>query len=115
MGDRTREQSYTRTKNILGFLDESEFKQFDAYNPETIRSLKLKQIVIDKLYNKNRKEVTTIDQARHIIETATTINETSSTKDEIIRETTNKPKNAIEAFGNLMKNKKTRIIRRIKK
>ena len=51
----------------------------------------------------------------HIIETATTINETSSTKDEIIRETTNKPKNAIEAFGNLMKNKKTRIIRRIKK
>ena len=107
--------AYTRTKNILSFLDESEFKQFDAYNPETIRSLKLKQIVIDKLYNKNRKEVTTIDQARHIIETATTINETSSTKDEIIRETTNKPKNAIEAFGNLMKNKKTRIIRRIKK
>ena len=107
--------AYTRTKNILGFLDESEFKQFDAYNPETIRSLKLKQIVIDKLYNKNRKEVTTIDQARHIIETATTINETSSTKNEIIRETINKPKNAIEAFGNLMKNKKTRIIRRIKK
>lgn len=107
--------AYTRTKNILGFLDESEFKQFDAYNPETIRSLKLKQIVIDKLYNKNRKEVTTIDQARHIIETATTINETSSTKNEIIREAINKPKNAIEAFGNLMKNKKTRIIRRIKK
>ena len=59
--------AYTRTKNKLGFLDETEFKQFDAYNPETIRSLKSKQYIIDKLYNKNRNGVTTLDQARHII------------------------------------------------
>lgn len=105
----------TRTKNKLGFLDETEFKQFDAYNPETIRSLKSKQYIIDKLYNKNRNEVTTLDQARHIIENAEKLSGTTQDKSELTSKPIIKPKNAIEAFENIMNNKKIKIIRRIKK
>lgn len=105
----------TRTKNKLGFLDETEFKQFDAYNPETIRSLKSKQYIIDKLYNKNRNEVTTLDQARHIIENAEKLSGTTQDKSELTPKPIIKPKNAIEAFENIMNNKKIKIIRRIKK
>ena len=107
--------AYTRTKNKLGFLDETEFKQFDAYNPETIRSLKSKQYIIDKLYNKNRNEVTTLDQARHIIENAEKLSGTTQDKSELTPKPIIKPKNAIEAFENIMYNKKIKIIRRIKK
>lgn len=107
--------AYTRTKNNLGFLDETEFKQFDAYNPETIRSLKSKQYIIDKLYNKNRNEVTTLDQARHIIENAEKLSGTTQDKSELTPKPIIKPKNAIEAFENIMNNKKIKIIRRIKK
>lgn len=107
--------AYTRTKNKLGFLDETEFKQFDAYNPETIRSLKSKQYIIDKLYNKNRNEVTTLDQARHIIENAEKLSGTTQDKSELTPKPIIKPKNAIEAFENIMNNKKIKIIRRIKK
>lgn len=107
--------AYTRTKNNLGFLDETEFKQFDAYNPETIRSLKSKQYIIDKLYNKNRNEVTTLDQARHIIEKAEKLSGTTQDKSELTSKPIIKPKNAIEAFENIMNNKKIKIIRRIKK
>lgn len=107
--------AYTRTKNKLGFLDETEFKQFDAYNPETIRSLKSKQYIIDKLYNKNRNEVTTLDQARHIIENAEKLSGTTQDKSELTPKLIIKPKNAIEAFENIMNNKKIKIIRRIKK
>lgn len=107
--------AYTRTKNKLGFLDETEFKQFDAYNPETIRSLKSKQYIIDKLYNKNRNEVTTLDQARHIIENAEKLSGTTQDKSELTSKPIIKPKNAIEAFENIMNNKKIKIIRRIKK
>ena len=107
--------AYTRTKNKLGFLDETEFKQFDAYNPETIRSLKSKQYIIDKLYNKNRNEVTTLDQARHIIEKAEKLSGTTQDKSELTSKPIIKPKNAIEAFENIMNNKKIKIIRRIKK
>jgi uvrD/REP helicase len=107
--------AYTRTKNKLGFLDETEFKQFDAYNPETIRSLKSKQYIIDKLYNKNRNEVTTLDQARHIIENAEKLSDTTQDKSELTPKPIIKPKNAIEAFENIMNNKKIKIIRRIKK
>lgn len=105
----------TRTKNKLGFLDETEFKQFDAYNPETIRSLKSKQYIIDKLYNKNRNEVTTLDQARHIIENAEKLSGTTQDKSELTSKPFIKPQNAIEAFENIMNNKKIKIIRRIKK
>lgn len=105
--------AYTRTKNNLGFLDETEFKQFDAYNPETIRSLKSKQYIIDKLYNKNRNEVTTLDQARHIIEKAEKLSGTTQDKSELTSKPIIKPKNAIEAFENIMNNKKIKIIRRI--
>ena len=105
----------TRTKNKLGFLDETEFKQFDAYNPETIRSLKSIQYIIDKLYNKNRNEVTTLDQARHIIENAEKLSGTTQDKSELTSKPIIKPKNAIEAFENIMNNKKIKIIRRIKK
>lgn len=107
--------AYTRTKNKLGFLDETEFKQFDAYNPETIRSLKSKQYIIDKLYNKNRNGVTTLDQARHIIENAEKLSGTTQDKSELTPKPIIKPKNAIEAFENIMNNKKIKIIRRIKK
>lgn len=107
--------AYTRAKNKLGFLDETEFKQFDAYNPETIRSLKSKQYIIDKLYNKNRNEVTTLDQARHIIENAEKLSGTTQDKSELTPKPIIKPKNAIEAFENIMNNKKIKIIRRIKK
>ena len=107
--------AYTRTKNKLGFLDETEFKQFDAYNPETIRSLKSKQYIIDKLYNKNRNGVTTLDQARHIIENAEKLSGTTQDKSELTPKPIIKPKNAIEAFENIMNNNKIKIIRRIKK
>lgn len=107
--------AYTRTKNKLGFLDETEFKQFDAYNPETIRSLKTKQYIIDKLYNKNRNEVTTLDQARHIIENAEKLSGTTQDKNELAPKPIVKAKNAFEAFENIMNNKKIKIIRRIKK
>lgn len=107
--------AYTRAKKKLGFLDETEFKQFDAYNPETIRSLKSKQYIIDKLYNKNRNEVTTLDQARHIIENAEKLSGTTQDKNELTPKPIIKPKNAIEAFENIMNNKKIKIIRRIKK
>lgn len=107
--------AYTRTKNKLGFLDETEFKQFDAYNPETISSLKSKQYIIDKLYNKNRNGVTTLDQARHIIENAEKLSGTTQDKSELTPKPIIKPKNAIEAFENIMNNKKIKIIRRIKK
>ena len=107
--------AYTRTKNKLGFLDETEFKQFDAYNPETIRSLKSKQYIIDKLYNKNRNGVTTLDQARHIIENAEKLSGTTQDKSELTPKPIIKPKNAIEAFENIMNNKKIKIIRKIKK
>lgn len=107
--------AYTRTKNKLGFLDETEFKQFDAYNPETIRSLKSKQYIIDKLYNKNRNEVTTLDQARHIIENAEKLSGTTQDKSEVTPKPIVKAKNAFEAFENIMNNKKIKIIRRIKK
>ena len=107
--------AYTRTKNKLGFLDETEFKQFDAYNPETIRSLKSKQYIIDKLYNKNRNGVTTLDQARHIIENAEKLSGTTQDKSELTPKPIIKPKNAIEAFENIINNKKIKIIRRIKK
>lgn len=99
----------------MGFLDETEFKQFDAYNPETIRSLKSKQYIIDKLYNKNRNGVTTLDQARHIIENAEKLSGTTQDKSELTPKPIIKPKNAIEAFENIMNNKKIKIIRRIKK
>lgn len=105
----------TRTKNKLGFLDETEFKQFDDYNPETIRSLKSKQYIIDKLYNKNRNGVTTLDQARHIIENAEKLSGTTQDKSELTPKPIIKPKNSIEAFENIMNNKKIKIIRRIKK
>ena len=107
--------AYTRAKKKLGFLDETEFKQFDAYNPETIRSLKSKQYIIDKLYNKKRNEVTTLDQARHIIENAEKLSGTTQDKSELTPKPIIKPKNAIEAFENIMNNKKIKIIRRIKK
>ena len=107
--------AYTRTKNKLGFLDETEFKQFDAYNPETIRSLKTKQYIIDKLYNQNRNEVTTLDQARHIIENAEKLSGTTQDKNELAPKPIVKAKNAFEAFENIMNNKKIKIIRRIKK
>lgn len=107
--------AYTRTKNKLAFLDETEFKQFDAYNPETIRSLKSKQYIIDKLYNKKRNEVTTLDQARHIIENAEKLSGTTQDKNEVTPKPIIKSKNAFEAFENIMNNKKIKIIRRIKK
>lgn len=111
--------AYTRTKNILGFLDEKEFKGFDTFNPETINTLKTKRMMVDYLYGKDRNKISTIEQAREIIESATTIDHSSilngRTKNEFVISNNTQPQNAIDAFGSLIKRKKTRVIRRVKK
>ena len=56
-----------------------------------------------------------MDQARHIIENAEKLSGTTQDKSELTPKPIIKPKNAIEAFENIMNNKKIKIIRRIKK
>jgi len=75
--------------------------------------------MVDYLYGKDRNKISTIEQAREIIESATTIDHSSilngRTKNEFVISNNTQPQNAIDAFGSLIKRKKTRVIRRVKK
>lgn len=76
--------AYTRAKNVLGFLDESDFTNFDTTSQHTLKELDKIEKLVNLALKKNTRVKVSKSNAGQIISTAVTIT----------KEDTKKPKNS---------------------
>lgn len=65
--------AYTRARNRLAFLDESDFTDFDLYNSGSMSSLKAIETMVKKILRKEKLPINNVETARTIVNNATTI------------------------------------------
>ena len=62
--------AYTRAKNILGFIDEKGFEEYDTYNPDNLKALDRIEETVRKILRKPLKRITSLTTAKTIADNA---------------------------------------------
>jgi ATP-dependent exoDNAse (exonuclease V) beta subunit len=98
--------AYTRAKKTLGFIDEKDFKKFDTSNLNTVSTLKRIERLVNYVLNKPTKISVNENNAKDIVKKAQIIDINTFKNNNKIN--LNKPtaKRKINAFADLLKNKK---------
>ena len=98
--------AYTRAKKTLGFIDEKDFKKFDTSNLNTVSVLKRIERLVNYVLNKPTKISVNENNAKDIVKKAQIIDINIFKNNNKIN--LNKPtaKRKINAFADLLKNKK---------
>lgn len=66
--------AYTRAKNILGFIDEKGFEEYDTYSSDSLKNLDKIEETVRKLLKKPLKHITSLATAKTIAESAIDLN-----------------------------------------
>jgi DNA helicase-2/ATP-dependent DNA helicase PcrA len=99
--------AYTRAKNVLGFIDEKDFDEFDFSSTNTLKALKRIELMVNKALNKSTKVIINENNAIDIINRAPKLNKDIFTSTTVnINSTGNKRK--ANSFADLLRNKKTK-------
>ena len=98
--------AYTRAKNILGFIDEKDFEKFDTSNVNSIATLRRIEYQVNRVLGKTTKTIINEETAKTIVANAKKIDKKIFTSSTIDFKTTTNNKRKINAFSNLLKNKK---------
>ena len=98
--------AYTRAKKTLGFIDEKDFKKFDTSNLNTVSVLKRIERLVNYVLNKPTRISVNENNAKDIVKKAQIIDINIFKNNNKIN--LNKPtaKRKINAFADLLKNKK---------
>jgi DNA helicase-2/ATP-dependent DNA helicase PcrA len=95
--------AYTRAKNILGFIDEKDFEQYDLSNVNNVRILNNIETQVNRVLGKNTKIIVNESNAAEIIRNATKIEKKIATSATVDINSTRKMNN----FSDLLKKRKT--------
>ena len=98
--------AYTRAKNTLGFIDEKDFEKFNISNSNSVATLRRIEYKVNKVLGKTTKIVINEETAKEIVKNAKDIDKKMFTSSTIDFNTTKNNKRKVNAFSNLLKNKK---------
>lgn len=99
--------AYTRAKNVLGFIDEKDFDEFDFSSTNNLKALQRIELMVNKALNKSTKIIINENNAIDIINRAPKINKNIFTSTTVnINASGNKRR--VNSFADLLRNKKTK-------
>ena len=99
--------AYTRAKNILGFIDDKDFTDFDFSSTNNMKILNRIELLVNKALNKSTKTIINENTARDIIENAKKIDANIYTS-VTINSSNSLNKRKVNSFADLLKNKKAK-------
>jgi superfamily I DNA/RNA helicase len=94
--------AYTRAKDVLGFIDEKDFDDFDATSVKSTSALARIEYQVNRILGKTTKTIINESSARAIIASAKPVEKKISTSSTININSTR----AINSFNDIFKNKK---------
>lgn len=98
--------AYTRAKNTLGFINEKDFEKFDTSNSNSIAVLRRIEQQVNRVLGKTTKVIINEETAKSIVANAKKIDKKIFTSSTIDFKATTNNKRKVNAFSNLLKNKK---------
>ena len=98
--------AYTRAKHTLGFINEKDFEKFDTSNSNSIAILRRIERRVNSVLGKTTKVIINEETAKSIVANAKKIDKKVFTSSTIDFKTTTNNKRKVNAFSNLLKNKK---------
>jgi len=98
--------AYTRAKNTLGFINEKDFEKFDTSNSNSIAVLRRIEQQVNRVLGKTTKVIINEETAKSIVSNAKKIDKKIFTSSTIDFKATTNNKRKVNAFSNLLKNKK---------
>ena len=98
--------AYTRAKHTLGFINEKDFEKFDTSNSNSIAILRRIEQQVNRVLGKTTKVIINEETAKSIVANAKKIDKKVFTSSTIDFKTTTNNKRKVNAFSNLLKNKK---------
>lgn len=94
--------AYTRAKNKLGFVDESDFDGFDFTSPNNIGILKRIETQVNKVLNKSTRIILTDENIKKIINNAVIINKDVISSNKCVNINSINRRN-VNTFANMLK------------
>ena len=98
--------AYTRAKHTLGFINEKDFEKFDTSNSNSIAILRRIEKRVNSVLGKTTKVIINEETAKSIVANAKKIDKKIFTSSTIDFKATTNNKRKVNAFSNLLKNKK---------